>query len=222
MAPLKPKYITFDCYGTLIYFEMAPVARRIYADRVKAEDMDAFCRDFSAYRLDEVLGAWKPYFQVVEGSLQRTCRKWGIAYRDEDAQAVYAAVPTWGPHPDVPEALAKVAEHFPLVILSNSMKDLIPHSVTNIGVPFHAVYTAEEAGAYKPRMQAFEYMLDMLGCGPEDILHCSSSFRYDLMTAYDMGFGGRAFVNRGHEPANPYYYTHEIKDIRGLPGLLGL
>ncbi len=219
---LRPKYISFDCYGTLIYFEMGPVARKLYADRVAAADMDGFVADFSAYRLDEVLGAWKPYRDVVEGSLRRTCKKWRIEYRDSDTATVYAAVPTWGPHPDVVEPLKRVAAEYPLVILSNSMIDLIPASVTALQAPFHAVYTAEEAQSYKPRMQGFEYMLDQLGCGPEDVLHCSSSFRYDLMTAHDMGFTMKAFVNRGHEPANPYYGYHDIKDIGGLPGLVGL
>lgn len=222
MTPLRPKYITFDCYGTLIYFQMAPVARALYADRVAPEKMDAFIADFSAYRLDEVLGAWKPYKDVVEGSLRRTCKKADVEYRDSDADAVYAAVPTWDPHPDVVEPLTRVAKEFPLVILSNSMTDLIPFSVERLGAPFHAVYTAQEAQAYKPRMQAFEYMFDMLGCGPEDVLHCSSSYRYDLMTAYDMGITMKAFVNRGHEPLNAYYQVHEIPSIAGLPGLLGL
>ncbi len=222
MSRSKPKFITFDCYGTLIYFQMAPVARTLYADRIEAAAMDAFCQDFSAYRLDEVLGAWKPYKDVVEGSLRRTCKKWGIAYRDSDTETVYAAVPTWDPHPDVVAPLKRVAEEFPLVILSNSMTDLIPYSVARLEAPFHAAYTAEEAQAYKPRMQAFEYMFDMLGCGPEDVLHCSSSFRYDLMTAYDLGITMKAFVNRGHEPLNAYYQVHDIPSIAGLPGLLGL
>jgi 2-haloacid dehalogenase len=30
------------------------------------------------------------------------------------------------------------------------------------------------------------------------------------------------YVNRGYEPSTPYYGYHEIKDIRGLPSLLGL
>jgi 2-haloacid dehalogenase len=222
MPSLRPKYITFDCYGTLIYFEMAPAARRLYADRIKPAQMNAFCDDFSAYRLDEVLGAWKPYRDVVEASLRRTCKKWKIEYRDSDADSVYAAIPTWGPHPDVVEPLQRVAKEFPLVILSNSMTNLIPHAVTALQTPFHAAYTAQEAQAYKPRMQAFEYMFDQLGCGPEDVLHCSSSFRYDLMTAYDLGIKNKAFVNRGHEPLNAYYQVHEIPNIGGLPGLLGL
>ena len=57
---------------------------------------------------------------------------------------------------------------------------------------------------------------------PEHLLHVSSSYRYDLMTAHDMRFGMRAFVNRGHEPLAPYYGAHEIRDIGGLPGLVGL
>ncbi|GGE10335.1 hydrolase [Aureimonas endophytica] len=222
MAAFRPKFITFDCYGTLIYFEMAPVARRLYAGRVPAERMDAFIADFSSFRLDEVLGAWQPYKDVVANALIRSCKLHGIDYRDSDAEAVYAAVPTWGPHPDVVAPLTRVAREIPIVGLTNSMIDLIPPSIEKLEAPFHKVITAEETGAYKPRMRGFEYMLDVLGARPEEVMHCSSSFRYDLMTAHDMHFGARVFVNRRHEPSNPTYSTHEIADLGGLPGLVGL
>lgn len=222
MSPLKPKFITFDCYGTLINFEMAPVARQVYADRLSGAAMDDFCAYFSAYRLDGVLGPWRPYLDVVVEALQRACRRSGITYREGDGEAHYAAIPTWQPHPDVVAPLKRVAQEIPLVILSNSEVALIPHSVEKLEAPFHTVCTADQAQAYKPRMQAFEYMFDTLGCGPEDVLHCSSSFRYDLMTAYDLGIRHKAYVNRGHEPLNSYYEVHEIPDLGGLPGLVGL
>lgn len=223
MAGLRPKYISFDCYGTLINFEMAPAAERVYGgERVAADQLDAFKQSFSAYRLDEVLGAWKPYRDVVEGALRRTCEKHGVEYCDGDAERIYAEIPTWNPHPDVVEPLTRVGEEYKLVILSNSHVDLIPHSVAKLGAKFHAVFTAEEAQAYKPQMKAFEYMIDQLNAVPEDFLHVSSSFRYDQMTAYDMGIKMKAFVNRGHEPLNPYYEVHEIPSIAGLPGLVGL
>jgi len=98
----------------------------------------------------------------------------------------------------------------------------IQQNVAKLEAPFHAVFTAEQAQSYKPRMQGFEYMLDQLGAKPEELLHVSSSFRYDLMTAYDLGITMKAWVNRGHEPPNPFYQYHEIPDIGGLPGLLGL
>lgn len=222
MSRFRPKYVTFDCHGTLIFYQMADAARAIYGATLDEARMTAFIRDFSAYRLDEILGAWKPYAEVVHNAVERTCRKNGVTFRAEDAAWIYEQVPTWGPHPDVPAGLAKVAKEIPLVILSNAMNAQIPHNVAKLGAPFHAVYTAEQAQAYKPRFQAFEYMFDMLGCGPEDVLHCSSSFRYDLMSAHDLGIKNKVWVNRGHEPANPYYGYVEIADISGLPAVVGL
>jgi len=222
MSDFRPKYITFDCYGTLIRFRMGEMARELFADRVAPERMEQLVKDFAAYRLDEVLGEWKPYSEVLRNAVQRTCRRWKLQYREADSQRIYAAVPTWGPHPDVPEPLARIAKHIPLVILSNASDDQIPQNVEKLGAPFHRVYTAQQARAYKPRLQAFEYMLDQLGCGPEDILHVSSSPRYDLMAANDMGIKNKVFVARGHEPGCPEYGYREIKDIGGLPAVVGL
>ena len=219
----KPKYITFDCYGTLTNFRIHDMPAQLYGDQLAGERLQWFVKDFTAYRLDEVMGDWKPYDQILKSALQRTCKRHGIAYRDEDGQKCYDAVPTWGPHADVPEALTRVGNKIPLVILSNAMDEQIMSNVRKLEAPFHKVYTAQQAGAYKPRLQAFEYMLDQLGCGPEDILHVSSSPRYDLMSAHDLGIKNKVFVNRNHEPKPNEAYTHvEIRDITGLPALVGL
>ena len=222
MTTFRPKFITFDCYGTLTNFRMGDLAREIFADRVPADRMDAFVRDFASYRLDEVLGAWKPYRQVLLNAVERTCKLWGLRFNEAEAARFYDAVPSWGPHPDVPAGLARVAREIPLVILSNASDDQIHHNVEQLGAPFHMVCTAQQAQAYKPRMQAFEYMFDRLGCSPADVMHVSSSLRYDLMTAHDLRIGKRVFVNRGHEPSTPYYGYQEIQDIGGLAAAAGL
>jgi 2-haloacid dehalogenase len=221
MQLFRPKYITFDCYGTLTNFRMSDATRELFRDRV-ADGMDAFLGDFKSYRLDEVLGAWKPYAEVIKNALARTCKLWRVELREGEAESIYRAIPSWGPHPDVPQALALVAKHYPLVILSNASNDQIQSNVDKLGAPFHAVYTAQQAQAYKPRLQAFEYMIDQLGCAPADLMHVSSSLRYDLMSAHDLRIGKRVFVERGHEPSTPYYGYEEITDISGLPKLLGL
>jgi 2-haloacid dehalogenase len=217
----QPKYITFDCYGTLTAFGMSAVTRELVADRIDAERMEDFLDDFEAFRGDEVLGAYKPYHEVINDALARTAKLWGIEHRDEDGRRIYDSVPSWGPHPDVPEPLAALAQRYPLVILSNAADEQIQSNVDMLGAPFHAVYTAEQAQAYKPRLQAFEYMLDQLGCGPGDILHVSSSLRYDLMPAHDLRVTNKVYVNRGYEPSTPYYGYHEVDDIGGLAALLG-
>jgi 2-haloacid dehalogenase len=218
----SPKYITFDCYGTLTYFRMHEIALDMYEGQLPTEQLRQFVRDFSAYRLDEVMGDWKPYVDVLKSALQRACKRHGLKYRDEDGQKYYDAVPTWGPHADVPHPLTRVGKKIPLVILSNASNDQIHSNVRKLEAPFHKVYTAQDARAYKPRLAAFEYMLDQLGCGPEDILHVSSSLRYDLMSANDLGIKNKVWVNRGHEPGCPAYGYTEIRDINGLPALVGL
>ncbi|MFN3498120.1 MAG: haloacid dehalogenase type II, partial [Pannonibacter indicus] len=191
-------------------------------ERLSPEAMASFVEAFRGYRLDEVLGAWKPLADVVRNSVERSCKRIGIRFDAEDAQRIYDEVPSWGPHPDVPAGLARVAKDIPLVILSNAMNDVIMSNVEKLGAPVHMVITAEEVGAYKPLMKGFEYMLDKLGVGPEEITHVSSSFRYDLMPAYDLGIKNKVWVNRGHEPANPFYEYTEIKGIGELPAALGL
>ena len=218
----RPKFISFDCYGTLTRFRMGEMTREIFAGRVPPERMDAFIADFSAYRFDEVLGAWKPYVDVLKNAVRRTCKKWNVQYFDHEAQLYYDAVPTWGPHADVPAGLARVAKEIPLVILSNASDDQIQKNVAQLGAPFHRVYTAQQAQAYKPRLQAFEYMLDSLNANPEDMLHVSSSLRYDLMSADDLGIKHKVFVNRGHGPGCDAYGYTEIADVGGLAGVVGL
>jgi 2-haloacid dehalogenase len=218
----RPKFISFDCYGTLINFEMGPAAKKLFKGRVPAERMPAFLDSFRAYRLDEVLGEWKPFFEVIENAIRRACKAHGVECRASDVAALYGAIPDFEPHPHVVDVLKAIAPHVPLVLLSNSMVDLIPASVARLKAQFHDVFTAEEARAYKPRMQAFEYMFDRLGCAPRQMMHVSSSLRYDLMTATDLGFMARTFIDRNHEPALDGYGVCRITDVRQLPALLGL
>lgn len=218
----RPKYVTFDCYGTLTHFQMAELTREIFGPRLPADVLARFIANFAAYRVDEIMGDWKPYDEVIANALERACKRNAIPFDPAEGRQYFDAVPTWGPHPDVPDGLAKVAREVPLVVLSNAMDAQIHSNVAKLGAPFAHVYTAEQAQAYKPRFRAFEYMLDSLGCGPEEILHVSSSFRYDLMSAHDLGIKNKVWVDRGHEPANPYYGYVRVNDISELPAVLGL
>ncbi len=223
----KPKFISFDAYGTLVNFQMSAPTRKLFAERVDENRMEEFLDDFEAYRGDEVLGAFKLYPQLIKDALKRACARWGIEYNDSDGEKVVAVIPTWGPYPDVPEALATLSEHFPLVILSNAVDEQIRFNVEKLGAPFHAVFTAEQARAYKPQFQAFEYMLDKLNCDRTEILHVSSSLYYDIMPAHHLRFSQKVYVNRGFEWVDnastvPAFDYHEISDLSGLPALLGL
>ncbi|TAM51338.1 MAG: haloacid dehalogenase type II [Paraburkholderia sp.] len=222
MIDFEPKFITFDCYGTLVNFRMADMAREIYGSRLHGQEMERFVKLFAAYRRDEVLGAWKPYRQVVLNAVRRTCERTGVPFIETEAEKFYLAVPTWGPHPDVPEGLSRLAKKYKLVGLTNADNSQIASNIEKLGAPFHAVITAEDAQAYKPRMQGLEYMLKKLDAQPHEILHVSSSPRYDLMTAHDLGVVHMAHVLRGHEPEAPEYGYTAVKNIVELAEQLGL
>jgi 2-haloacid dehalogenase len=222
MIDFEPKFITFDCYGTLVNFRMADMAREIYGTRLQGDAMERFVKLFAAYRLDEVLGAWKPYSEVVANSWRRTCERTGVPFLKSDADKIYQAVPTWGPHPDVPEGLSRLAKKYKLVGLTNADNAQIMSNIEKLGAPFHAIITAEDAQAYKPRMQGFEYMFKQLDAQPHEIMHVSSSPRYDLMTANDLGIVHKVHVLRGHEPDLPQLGYTQVKTIIELAEQLGL
>jgi 2-haloacid dehalogenase len=108
------------------------------------------------------------------------------------------------------------------VILSNADDSFLDISVPRLGADFHAVYTAEQARAYKPRYQAFEYMLDTLNAKPQDFLHVSSHTRYDLMPMHDMGFRNLVLLDRGCDPVTEGYDYTTVQSLDELNKHLGL
>ncbi|OXM65830.1 haloacid dehalogenase type II [Amycolatopsis vastitatis] len=218
----KPKFVTFDMNGTLIHFRINDAIRRTLGDRLPPEIADEFLRAGNAYRIDECLGEWQPFHRVVAHSLERTMRRFGLEYRDSDAQAVYEEIPTWGPYPGVSAALNRLAEAVPLVIVTNTDNAHAARLVENLQAPFEVVITAEQMGVYKPRLRAFEYTFDKLGVTPDEIVHVSASPKYDHRPAAVMGIEHKVYVDRGFEQDEHWLGYERITDIADLPVLFGL
>jgi 2-haloacid dehalogenase len=217
-----PTYLTFDCYGTLIDFAIDDVTRRTLGPRLDGVDAGAFLREFESIRFQEVLGAYRPYREVLRRSLAEAMRRFGLDYREEDGAAIVAAVPTFGPFPEVPGVLDRLRRSCKLVIISNTEDDLIAGNVQKIGVPFHRVITAEQARAYKPSPAIFAYVLRELGATPDEILHVAQGFAYDIMPAHDLGWN-RVWINRRGQAGDPAYGPYrELPDLTGLPELIGV
>ena len=96
MTVFRPKYISFDCYGTLTRFRMTEMTRDMFADRIPVDRMNDFIRDFSTYRLDEILGPWKPYRDVLVNAIQRTAKRWGITASDAEGGSLLSCRPNLG------------------------------------------------------------------------------------------------------------------------------
>jgi 2-haloacid dehalogenase len=218
----KPKFVTFDMNGTLIKFAISDALREVLGDRLPAEIADEYLQACKAYRIDECMGDYKPFHQIIANSMERASRRLGIEYRPADAQAIYEIVPTWGPYPGVTEALNRLAEAVPLVIITNSDTAHAVRLSENLQAPFAAVISAEKMGTYKPRLGAFEYMFDKLGVTPDELVHVSASPMYDLRSAATLGIKNKVYVDRGFEHDEHWLGYERITDIADLPVLFGL
>lgn len=218
----RPTYVSFDCYGTLINFNITPITRQLVGDRIPAESFDRFVADFRAIRYDQVCGEYYPYEQVLQDSYARVCRKWNLEVDPSAGKLFAEGVRSWGPHPDVPAPLKRMGENYKLVILSNADDSFLAETVPRLGADFHAVFTAEQAGFYKPRYAAFEYMRDQLDATPDDFVHVSSHTRYDLMPAYDLGFRNLVLIDRGYDPVTTGYGYETVDTLGKVNTMLGL
>jgi 2-haloacid dehalogenase len=219
---VKPKFVTFDMNGTLIKFSINDAMREVLGDRLPAEVEDEFLRVCKAYRIDECMGEYMPFHQVVARSMERASRWVGLEYREDDARAVYDRIPTWGPYPGVTEALNRLAAAVPLVIITNSDTAHAVRLAENLQAPFELVISAEQMGVYKPRLGAFEYLFDKLGAAPDELVHVSASPMYDLRSATFMGIKNKVYVDRGFEHDEHWLGYERITDIADLPVLFGL
>ena len=219
---VKPKFVTFDMNGTLIRFRISDAMREVLGDRLPAEIADDYLQACKAYRIDECMGDYQPFDRIVANSMERASRRVGLEYREDDARAVYENIPTWGPYPGVTEALNRLAEAVPLVIITNSDTAHAVRLAKNLKAPFEVVITAEQMGVYKPRLRAFEYMFDKLGVTPDEIVHVSASPMYDLRSAAILGIRNKVYVDRGFEHDEHWLGYERITDIADLPVLFGL
>ena len=155
-------------------------------------------------------------------SLEHAMRLHGLPYRTEDGDALVAAVPTFGPFPEVPAVLTKLKEKYQIAIISNTDDDLLRGNVERIGVDFDFVITAEQARAYKPQRQAFEYALRTVGRAADQVIHVAQGFEYDIIPTHGLGMR-RIWINRsGRRGSNAFMPYEEIPDMSRLPRLLGL
>jgi 2-haloacid dehalogenase len=218
-----PEWITFDCYDTLIDFAIDATTLGILGLRADGIDADAFLATFAAFRVEEeARPEYWPYRVVLSNSLERAMEPYGLAYRDDDGAALVAAVPTFGPHVDVPPALERLRQRCKLAIISNSDDDLIAGNVQRIGVPFDRIITSQQARAYQPSLAIFRCALNDMHCPPERAMHVAQDFWGDMAPAAEIGFGQRVWINRFDKTGDPAYAPdHELSSLSNLPALIG-
>jgi len=185
--------LTFDCYGTLIDWEtgiceaIAPWLERQGAAASRDRILAAFA---GAEAPQQKANPNMLYPDLLARVHLKMAQELGAAPDAEAAAAFGRGVADWPAFPDSAAALAYLAQHYKLVILSNVDRASFAHSNRKLGVTFDAVYTAQDVGSYKPDPRNFEYMLKQLaaqGIDRREILHTAESLYHDHVPAKRQG-----------------------------------
>jgi 2-haloacid dehalogenase len=136
-----------------------------------------------------------------------------------ERDALGRSLPGWPVFPEVPSALAEAHERgWTLVALSNSDRDLIEASLSEIGVPFERAIVASDIGSYKPAHGHWRSFYESTGADRDRHVHVAQSHFHDIAPADELGIPTIWINRRGeqHEPPP----TRELPDLTGLADVL--
>jgi len=198
------KVLSFDCYGTLIDWEagiadvLSPWARE-HGLELSDEDLLLAYADNEAAVERETPTALYP--RVLASAFGRTGETLGRPVSEVWAQRLGDSVPQWPAFPDAADALARLREHYHLIVLSNVHRDGFAASNEQLGGDFAAIITAQDVGGYKPadnHFRALDTTLDTLGLARTDVLHVAQSLFHDHVPAKKQGLRS-VWINRRHD-----------------------
>ena len=191
------RYLTFDCYGTLIDWETGifSALRPILHSHNKSIDDSRLLELYGELEMQAEQPPFHSYKEVLRSVVRGFGERLGFAPSADELGALPASLPRWEPWPDTVAALRKLKTKYKLAIVSNVDDDLFAGTAPKLGIAFDHVVTAEQARCYKPGKQIFQLALARVGMDPRDILHVGQSIYHDVIPAKDLGMSS-VWVNR--------------------------
>lgn len=189
------KFLSFDCYGTLIDWESGiwnafqPV---ILFNNRNDLTREKVLRNFALLESEQQKQTPSMiYSEILFNVHKKFTEENKLKSTDELDKNFGSSVPFWPAFADSADALRILKTKFKLVILSNVNVAGFTSSNRWLGVEFDEIYTAEHVGSYKPNPGNFEYMFDNLkkahDAEKKDILHVAQSLFHDHVPAKDFG-----------------------------------
>jgi 2-haloacid dehalogenase len=208
------RWITFDCYGTLLDWQSA--FRRIL-EPVADGHIDALVDAFHAVE-PEVERELSPasYKAILREGTARAGRRAGLDLAPADLDLLVTHWHTITAFPDTIAALEELRRQgWKLGILTNCDDDLFDSTRPALGVVPDLVVTAEAVGSYKPALGHFERFEALTGVDRRRWVHAAVSWWHDMVPARDLGLR-RVWVDREDSGHDASIVTARVPDMASL------
>ena len=213
LAPVPARWLSFDCFGTLVDWRHGfTITGELLFPGRGDEVRDAYLD----HELEIERGTPAPrYREVLTEGLRRAAADLSLPLHEDDAGALAVTLPYWPVFPDVGGALTACRDDgWRLALLTNCDRELIALTRRRLPVPFDAVVTAEDVGAYKPDPAHFHHFRDVYA--PARWIHVAQSHHHDIRPCATLGVPS-IWINRLGEPHDPSLATAILADLTGLP-----
>jgi 2-haloacid dehalogenase len=213
---LKLRWVTFDCFGTLIDWRtgFTSILQPIAGERTRAL-LDAYHR---FERLTEAARPHMLYKEVLASSLVSAARDVDLTLSDHQSRAL---VDGWHQLPvfaDVEPMLAILrASGYRLAVLTNCDDDLFQRTERAFAQPFDLILTAERVGAYKPSPAHFRLFRQL--ADPDEWTHVACSWFHDIVPAHQEGVP-RIWLDRDDTGDDPAMASARVLGAREVPPAL--
>ncbi|MBA2581198.1 MAG: haloacid dehalogenase [Thermoleophilaceae bacterium] len=221
--PNDVRFITFDCYGTLIDWETGA-----YDAFQKEADRDGFTIDrtkltelFLGIQREVEAGSYELYAEVLRRTAVRSARELGWELEPSRSGFLPSSVPFWPAFRETNAQVEKLAKKYEIGILSNVDDKLLGATRRHFRFDLDLVVTAQQVRSYKPDQAHFKECARRTG-GKKGWVHVASGYEADIAPALQEKVPV-IWINRHGEsiPEGGKAPTEEVKNLREAVKLLG-
>ena len=212
---MSDRWLTFDCFGTLIDWRhgIRTTGELLFPGRGQ-DFLDAY---ITLEAEVEGEGSFKRYRAVLTETTRRAARQLALDLKPDDATALVSTIPHWPPFADVGPALTELRrDGWRFALLTNCDRDIIALTQRRLPASFDAVVTAEDVSAYKPSPAHFRLFQSTFGSSAAVWIHVAQSYFHDIRPTHELGIT-RVWVNRQGERDDPSIADAVISGLAQLP-----
>jgi len=183
---MKTRWVTFDCFGTLVDWHSG--FERVLRPMLGSRTSDVLVGYHRHERRLEAARPHLPYAEVLVLGLVQAAAELGIPLSAAQARTLPESWSTLPVFPDVEGMLATLRSMgLRLGVLTNCDEALFERTQSTFLKPFDLVVTAERVRDYKPSPSHFRYFSRTTGVDLDAWVHVACSWYHDMVPAREMG-----------------------------------